>query len=533
MKHLAPFFAACAAALFATPGRAQSNGAPGEPPPCDGLAEAAGAAPPDVEPGFGFLFVTSPPVGALAPRNVEIRLGGDLSGLDVDPPTVSVEVRDLVGARVPMTRDGSVLRPTEPLPAGETFLVRIEATPAHPCPDCVGTQELAFSTTDEIDTTPPALVGPPAANVFVLPPPEEAARCGFFFGTTHQIVVDLGASAPAQTWIDVAARKEGEAPIFLVEAFNNGAPFPITANAGAQLPVALGDAFYLSFAARDLAGNVGAPKIIRVLARSFVDQTVPADALPPLWCEMPEAPSFTVPALLPTNGQVVVDFPFEEVPLALVPAGEVPGADNVIPLIPLEETALGHVYGTVSGLPNDASLDIVGLPCPHCVCDRCDDFAPVRISTSEGPDNVPPAAPIVRELLEDTSPEVSAEEACRPDRPALVVVLEPGQDDVAAPLELRYDAVIRLEGGPPRVLATAAAPLRRADGGTVLRLETRDLGRVLGAPFELTLEAVDVAGNRAAVTTFHQPDGGAGCASSGGTSWTLALLALALARRRS
>jgi hypothetical protein len=525
-----PFAATFACSLLVAAG---ASAQPAPPPACDfGGARAPGQA--DIalpEPGFGNLFVLSPPTNAQVPRNVEIRLGGDVASLDLEPPIFTVELRDLAGARQALVREGGRLTPARPLAPRETFLIRIEATAAHPCPECVGQQELAITTTDEIDTTPPVLTGTPPVNVFVMPSPEEAAQCGFFFGTTHQIVVDFGGALPTNTWIALAARKSGESPRSLVEIFNTGAPFPVVGNVGTQVPVALGDTFYIAITPRDLAGNAGPSRTVRVRARSFTDQSLPRESLAPLWCDMPTSPTVRAPARLPTNGQLVVEFPFEEIPLALAPVGG--AADERIPLIPLEDTALGHVYGTALPLPAGAEFDVVSLDCPRCICEGCARMEPQRITVGEGPDQAPPAAPVFVGLLEDASPTLSVEESCRPDRPAILVVLEPGEDDVTEPLALRYDATIRLDGGPPRTFATAAVPFARADGKVALRLESDGFGRVLSDPFELTLTAIDAAGHRSAGAALsHDPDArDGGCAGAGAGSWA-ALAALGVLRRR-
>jgi hypothetical protein len=509
------------------------------PPDCDAFfnggavpREGAGADVAVPPPGFGQPFIVSPPGNiANVPRNVEIVLAGDMSGFDVDPPQFSLEVASTDGNRSPLVRDGSRFHPLAPLPAGESFLVTLAPTAAHPCPDCVGTQQLGFTTGDEVDVTPPVLDAAPAVNVFVMPDPEQAAQCGVFFGTTHNIVVDFGPALPTNAFISVQARIENGPPVALFDQFNSGTFFQATGTVGPNVPVALDDAFYLAFTPRDLAGNVGGVRVVRVRARSFADQATPSAQLSPKWCEMPEHATVAVPSTLPTNGQLEVSFPFEEVPLALRVPGGAPSSD--IPLVPVEDTPFGHVYATAAPLPAGADLDVVGLACPHCICEGCEEVPPTRVHVADVEDVEAPAAPVIVELGEDADPEPAVEEQCRPDRAALVVMLEAGEDDVAAPLDLRYDATLRLDGGPPLVLARGARPAERANGGVVLRLETGGLARILGRDFELTLTAVDAAGHRSSeATRTGQAEAAGGCAAAPAPAGALLAVLALLARRR-
>lgn len=526
-------FAALLALAFAAAAQAQ----PVPPPPdeCDAFVGARAPPPPPAEdavalPGFGSIFVISPPQGAFAvPTNVEVRLGGDVNALDVEPAQMSVDIVDQLGARVPFERDGLVLSLLGPLPPRQTFLVRIEATDANPCPECFGVQEIAFSTGDDVDLTVPVLEGPPPVHVFVMPSDEEAARCGLFFGQTHQIIIDFGPAFPLNTWISVAAKKEGGSVRTLFEQFNVGSGFPASGNVGTTVPTALGDAFFVAVTPRDLAGNIGAARTVRVRARSFVDMNRPREELAPLWCDMPEGPTVTMAASLPTNGQIMIEFPFEAVPVALQ------HGDEQIPLVAISDLSSGHVYETAVPLPAGAALTVVPLPCPRCVCEGCGDFAPIPVLVGDSADTTPPAAPALRELREDAAPPLAVEDACHPDRPAIVAILDPGSDDQASPLELRYDANIRIDGGPQLVLGRSLLPLSRGDGSVAVRIETGGFGRLLGDTFELTLEAIDAAGNRTPTVINHGGDeGNEGCAAAGAnTASAIALLGLVtLARRR-
>ncbi len=499
-------------------------------PTADDCIGVTRVAPPDgdpPEPGFGGVSLLSPQPGALSvPRNVEIRLSGDVNTLAVEPAQMRVQVQDALGARVPFARVGLTLTPLEPLQARQTFLVRIEATEANPCPECFGVQESSFTTGDDVDVSAPILTGPLPVHVFVMPSDEEAARCGMFFGQTHQIVVDFGPAFPLDTWINVAGKKEGGSALDLFDIFNGGLSFPASSSIGNTVPTGLGDAFFIAITPRDLAGNVGASRTVRVRARSFIDMNRPREELAPLSCDMPALPTVMAATPLPTNGQLAIEFPFEEVPLALQ------HGDQLIPLLATSDLSSGHVYQAAEPLPAGESLLLVPLPCPSCLCSGCGDFAAIPIIIGDSSDNTPPAPPIVRELREDADPEFAVEGQCHPDRAALVVILQPGQDDQANPLELRYDANIRIDGGPQLVLGRSVVPLARGDGSIALRIETAGFGRLLDENIELTLQAIDAAGNRASAVTSHGDDDGAGCTASGaGPACGLALLALVVRRR--
>jgi hypothetical protein len=528
-------FAVPFAFALALPATAQ----PVPPPADDPCADFRGfGAPPPIppdgdaiaEPGFGGVFVVSPPNGAFdVPRNVEIRLGGDVNALDVEPAQMAVLLLDGLGGRVPYERIGLELHPLAPLQPGQTFVVRVETTDANPCPDCFGIQEMSFTTGQEIDREAPVLEGTPPVQVFVLPNGEQAEQCGVFFGQTHAILIDFGPALPTNTWISVAGKKDGAPPQSLIEVFNTGQLTPAQTNVGNTVPTALGDVFFVALTPRDLAGNVGEARVVRVRARSFTDQQIPRDQLKPLWCDMPETPAVIAAETLPTNGELVVDFPFEEVPVALRDVDE-PDAP-VIPLVPVRDTASGNVYNTVVPLPAGKSFDVVGLPCTQCVCAGCTHFEPQRVLVGDGPDNTAPAAPEFIELREDASPPLSVEEQCVPDRPAILAILAGGVDDTTAAIDMRYDANIAIDGQPPVVLGRSLIARDIGNGQVEVRIETNGFGRVLGDPLELTLEAIDAAGNRAAATHLHGQVEEKGCAATSSTSLLAALALLGLLRR--
>jgi hypothetical protein len=527
--------AAVLPALFAVAAHAQPVPAPPDDDPCADFRGfgAPPPVPPDGDaiaepPGTGNLFLTSPPSGAFdVPRNVEVRLGGDVNALDVEPAQMAVQLLDQSGARVPYERTGLTLRPLAPLAAAQTFFVRIEPTDANQCPDCFGIQETQFTTGDLIDRTAPVLEGPPPVHVFVLPNGEQAEQCGVFFGQTHIIVVDMGPQLPNNTWIEVAGKKEGAPPQGLFEQFNtSGQVFAAQTNVGTTVPTALGDVFFVAITPRDLAGNVGAARVVRVRARSFTDQQLPREELIPLWCDMPESPHVVAAETLPTNGELAVEFPFEEVPVALQSVAN-PDAP-VIPLVPVRDTATGNVYNTVVPLPAGEQFDVVGLECTQCVCKGCTRFAPQRVVVGAGEDNEPPAAPAFVELREDPSPPLSVAGQCVPDRPAILAILEAGVDNATAAVDMRYDATIAIDGQPPVVLGRSLSARDIGSGQVEVRIETNGFGRVLGEPLELTLEAIDAAGNRAAATHAQGQEEDTGCASTSPAQSLLGALALAL-----
>lgn len=526
---------------LALPAAAQPVPAPPDDPCADfrGFGGAPPPIPPDdaiAEPGFGGVFMTSPPPGAFdVPRNVEIRLAGDVNSLDVEPAQMSVQIFDDTGGRVPFERVGLNIKPLAPLAPARAYAVRIEATDANPCPECFGQQEVSFVTGEEIDRTAPVLDGTPPVQVFVLPNGEQAEQCGVFFGQTHLIVIDFGPALPNNTWITVSGKKDGAAPQNLIEVFNTGTQiFPAQTNVGNTVPTALGDVFFVALTPRDLAGNVGDARVLRVRARSFTDQQLPRDQLAPLWCDMPETPVVVAAETLPTNGELAVEFPFEEVPVAL---RDVDNPDApVIPLVPVRDTASGNVYNTVAPLPAGGSFDVVGLECTQCVCEGCTRFEPQRIVVGDAADTAAPNAPVFVELREDASPALSVAEQCVPDRPAILAILDAGVDDTTAAVDLRYDANIAIDGQPPVVLGRSLAARDIGNGQVEVRIETNGFGRVLGGPLQLTLEAIDAAGNRAAATHAHGQPEETGCASTSSTSsrgmlGALALALIALSRR--
>ncbi|HEY4222932.1 MAG TPA: hypothetical protein VGO62_16360 [Myxococcota bacterium] len=479
-------------------------------------------------------LLAPPPNAAGVPRNVEIRLGGSVDQLDLDPPAFTVALLDPDSQPVPVTRVGGLMHPIHPLDAQTAYTVSIAPTDANPCPDCSPAQLIGFSTGDDIDTTPPDLSKPLPIDVFVMPDPALAQQCGLFFSQTHQIVIQFGGRFPINALIDVFARTAGTSPVFIAEQLNTGQIFPLSTSLDPTLPTALGDTFEIAVIARDLAGNTSAPRIEHIRARSFVDESEDPTTLPPLWCSVSSAPTVTAPAQMPENGRIEVAFPFEEVPVDLVD-----DAGNETPLIPVDDIAGGHVYDALEPLPPHRTFHVEALSCPHCVCSGCAPAAGTilgdAITTTSSTDTNAPAAPKFRRFGEDSDPALIVAQQCGDDHAALLVFLAPGSDDVTSALDLRYDASIRIADGPPLALAHGLVPRTAADGSTQLRIDEGALGRVLGEHFVLSLDAVDAAGNRSTSDIENGRDAAAGCSSTRGSSASLAILALlllSLRRRR-
>jgi hypothetical protein len=480
------------------------------------------------------VFVTSPPIGlpTPVPRNVEIRLGGQTALLET-PAQFEVQLLDDQGGRVPISRDGSSVRPLAPLLPDRDYLARVSPTDLNPCVGCFIPQEVPMHTSVDIDLDPPTLDVSPAVFVFALPSQAEQQRCGIFSQDTHNLVIDLGPQLPLETWLSIAARHEGDEPVFSGDVFNTGNIFSLVTNGGTQ-PVALADKFLVAFTARDLAGNTSDAKVVGVRARSFRDAAIPRAQMPDLTCDVDQGLAVHAPDDMPTNGRVLIEFPFEEVPVSLQPEG---GGD-LVALFPVTDTRAGHIFQPAVDLAADSTYDVVTRVCPHCVCQGCELQSDAQITVGSGRDTRPPSEPEVVELREDAAPEIAVE-TCKPDRPALLVVLEPGKDDTTDATSLRYTATVRIEEGVSYALG--AGVVGKRDGkDVVVRFETPGLPRLLGEDFELTLDVEDAAGNHARTKVHNDPAAEEGGCSShrvphdGLPAGGLALLALArgLTRRR-
>ena len=185
-----------------------------------------------------------------------------------------------------------------------------------------------------------------------------------------------------------------------------------------------------------------------------------------------------------------------------------------------------------------ARYDIVPRACPHCVCAGCGALEPVAIEVGDAEDRTAPARPRIIGWDEELEP-APATDVCRADRAALIVKLEPGDDDTTDALALRYRARIKIGDGVTVELGDGHAPRSEDDGTVSLRIETPGLPRVLGDPFTFTLDVKDAAGNTSTTVETVDPDApadeasGVGCSTAGGApSLLAALLGMLVVRRR-
>ncbi len=531
----------CHAALCASLLAAGSAGAVAQ-QPCTGGGFGGGfgggaAPPPGQFPGGqGFVSLQMPFAGTLIPRNVEIRLTGDLGMLDAEPPLYAVRlVRAATGEPVAVTRTGLRLRPTAPLAGDEAYTLFVTPTEANPNVQWETEQQYGYITSDVIDEEAPTAPVPSAVHVFVEPDPRELEACGFFGLPTHIITVHLEGIDPTDlAWLELSSMFDEGSPTLLAQFQTSASTVDFSVQGGTQ-PIALGDDVFVALSARDLAGNVGAASIVRVRARNFADaQQTSITDLDLLMCEMPRAPVVHVPAGdLPLNGRLYVEFPFERVPLALVADGVEPVA-----LHSVYDGDEGDVLAPVVPLTPGTTYDVVPLPCDRCICEGCRVLPAVgRVTVGEDDDEDAPEAPVIVDLREDLTPP-APEGACQADHAALVVLLEEGVDDRAGAEDLLYDVAASLDDGPSLQLAHAL-PAVRVDGDTIaIRVPIAAAGRVLGKRLTLDVTAIDAAGHQSSTTFLREPSGAAACAatdtSARGVSYgAVVIVALgALVRRR-
>lgn len=495
-----------AVVAVALPLRAQ--GVPCEdfpPPPSPPQGDAAPR-----EDVFSQVFLAAPQnTGALVPRNVEMRLGGTVAdlraglfSLTVSADGVPVEVV-VDGVRVVPVADGGLL------PANANIEVVIAPTDA--CPGCIGPVQQGFATNADVDTTPPSLDGVDVSG-YVLPSQADQQDCGFFGGNTHSIEVAFDNDEAVE--VSVAGRAARTEPVVMQRRLQLPPGIAsMSLSLGATTPLAIGEAIVVVIAARDIAGNAAEPRVVRVRMRSFADRG--QASLPALTCELPATPTLTRPSTWSTTPALRVLPPFEEVPLALRPAAG--GAD--IALIPgaavAEDARVGHIYTTAVAV-DAGDYDVVGLPCPQCICPDCNTPFVERITISDAVDVDAPAAPVVVDVVDDPSPAL-AEGACVPDDASTVIVLEAGVDDVSGAADLVYDAVIAVDGDLPRPAGASVVATARDDGNIEVRLPTASIGRVAGSNFTLTLTARDAAGRTSQARYENVVDvDDAGCGGCGG-----------------
>lgn len=479
--------------------------------------------------GLGTVFLLSPPGGVTVPRNAELILRGSVQELSLGFWSVVV-TSDFAGEVVPSSVvNDRVLVTAGLLPADSTIHVTIEPTQTNPCQGCFGTQEFSFSTNDVVDTTAPLIdAAVLSVNGFVLPTIADQQACGDFGGALHAIDVVLAAAEP--TFVTIAARGARTEPTVLLQnALVFSAAQQVSLSLGNDVTFNLGEAVVVVLSARDMAGNVSAPRVLRLRMRSFLDRSVP-DLLP-LSCELAAAPDVFVPSRLPNHPALRVVFAFEDLPLALR-LRESDGPD--IPLVAIadivEDARIGHVYQTARSVDAGA-YDVVAAPCLRCRCPECNAVPRTQIIVDDVVDERAPSLPAVRSLLDYPSPALSVGR-CQPDQASTLLVLSPGDDDVSAATDLMYDAVIRLDDGLPRPAGTALQPWQRANGDIVVGIPSGPFGRLIGSAFTLTLSARDAAG-RVSQTTYENSADDAeaeGCATTPTSS--LAALLVFFARRR-
>jgi hypothetical protein len=478
------------------------------------------------QPAFGSVVIASPPaaVGPV-PRNVELALGGAIA--EVDQGLWDIRLDGPI-APIPFERDGARIVPVGGLLPPGIVTLTLEANAAHPCQGCSLPARLTLQVTDDVDVTPPTITDL-VVHELVPPPVEQQTACNFFAGTGD--FLELAVTTDEDAFVAFGARHALLAPrgVFAAAARGN---FRADTNISlASTPiVAVGDDVIVAGFARDLAGNVSPALVTRVRARSMLTVVSPdttIDELPEQRCSLDGAPEVHLPAQLPRNPSLRVLFPFEELPLALRRGDEfvalVPGADVV------EDARAGRLFAPAQ--PVDAGAwELVSLPCTRCVCPQCTSPLRMPVTLVDVVDTTPPAAPVVRGLLDDAAPARSGGR-CVPDHAATLAVLAPGDDDVSGTLDFTYDVVVRLGTDPPRPVGVGLAPLQRADGDVVLRLPTAPFGRIVDDDMTLEITARDAAGNTTTATWTQSRDDAGGCAATGGGE-VLVLGGLVLARRR-
>jgi hypothetical protein len=516
--------------LLAPAGRAQKDDVSSECTfriPDPGAPPVRSVAPAGALPGSQSLELARPPLEAdVVPRNAVFRLGGDVAGLARGLWQVRFVQRDVL---LPTTIDGDRVVVDDLAPGPLRVTVTTSAT--HPCPECFGPVTRELFVTDDDDERPPVLRDVRVES-FILPPLDLQQRCNQGFGTDD--VVTVVATVDEPVLLRVFARADRVDPRVL---FDNGlalvgrAALAVGANFASLAPA---DRVVVVLAHEDLAGNVGDPVVVRVRRRppGSVDPAVlTLDELPPRICTLPSVPDVAVPARLPRNPRIRVVFPLEDLPLAVQPAD----GGAAVPLVPdaafTDDGRGGRFFAPAVPLPAGA-WDVVPLPCPRCLCPTCTAPLRTRVELTDVVDAAPPAEPTVRGLIDDADPD-PADGACHPDRPATLVALAPGSDDVAGSADLVYDAVVTDEDGLRRPVGDGLLPLRRANGDLAVRVPTATVGRFVGSSMRLELVARDTAGNASAPVSVDGVPGAAmaGCAA-GPSSGALLALATVLGFRR-
>jgi len=485
--------------------------------PCD-LGDFANFPPSTANP-FSAPFLASPSWNsAPVPRNVALVLGGDVGNLEFDPPLMEVQLVDALDRDIPFVRTGHIVRPQGLLAPFTTYRLFTRSSPA--CEGCFPEQGFLFETGQLIDSTRPTLRSATLVQAFVVS--EEEQFCGMGKLILAGRVDDLSDDV---TRISVAInRPSGVAQrvVDLVTEEQATAHFQVPL----ELQVALHDSLFVAITPIDQAGNVGVARTMRVRVRDFNDaRTTGFLSLDERQCDLPDGPRLALPDVIPTNAQLLLELPLEPVPLALT------GDAGEFALIPTEHLPAAQLVESIEPLPAGALLDVITLPCPACSCPGCGVAIRGQVRVADGPDEAPPALPVVLDVVEDLDPPAAASDTCYADRTALVMTLAAGSDDTTPAAFLRYDVTVRQEGELAVTAGRALTATELADGSVVVRLDTAALGRLLPQPLEFVVGVTDLGGNRSQTTYSHDPEfvaaGGCSATATGhGAPVSLALLAL-------
>jgi hypothetical protein len=534
MRRAFPLVSLATLVSLCASGAAAQVGAP--PPPEDEARAApiceveslpnAGA---PMEPGFFSVHLASPRPGHVGvPTNVQLVLAGFIQDLDAEPPFLEIALIGPDETEVPLERAGALARPAGELLPHTDYRFEVRGVDGD-CFDCFGESGSSFTTGAGPDHAAPALFEEPEVHAFVFSAEHQA--CGFT--QRHGMVGRIGGLGTDVARISVSATIGNATATKTNDVLVHGAEASFSSQGDA--PLALGDHVHVAVTPIDLAGNTGDARVVRVSAQALLGEgVVPAfEDFELLQCTLHPEPAVDLPEALPTNGRIVARYGIEPIPLALR------DGDDVIPLHPVDHLDHAQVLEPAQPLPANRTLDLVSLPCPHCTCPGCVVDVNAQVRTSAAADTTAPEAPRLLELREDLDPAPASGDSCHDDRTALVAILAAGVDDAAAAWELRYDAVLRLEGKLAVDVGRALPAVRLDDERVAVRLRTQPYGRLLSETFELELVAKDLADNASGASFPHDPLGSAGgCAQAGGGSsgaplWALLTgLGLAALRRR-
>ncbi len=489
---------------------ASQNGAFAE-PDCGGVALDAAVADPFFE-----LFVAVPQSGEVVPTNVAIRLSGPMRELDKEPPGIIPELTDAAGETVPVVRDGRIVRPAAPLQDNSTYHFQLVRTDNNDCPDCFS--DVITFTTTTLDDEPPPAPGVERLDLTLTP-------IGCDFGQGNHLLRLQAALDVDAAFIEVlTVARDG----IVTRTFSSRTWSPLDLTlAHRQDRLALDDELRVAITTTDFAGHRSPTRVYRVVARPA---GAPYDDEAPRMCELPVAPAVHAPAPLPANGHIVVDYPFESVPLAI---------DLGDSVRPLAKDSLGPFRERLS--PTAAAPAgthaLRNLDCPQCQCMGCQVPFSQSLEVLDVVDDTAPATPALLAVERREAPTLSGGPCDAAPFAGLNVLLAPGADDLTATADLSYHATISLDGDTPLLLGEHLRAEDLGDGTARLALDTRRYGDVLGHAIELSVRAVDAAGNSTPAVYIRGPDpvddAGGGCRQTGAAALSpFALLGVLLWRRR-